>query len=133
MKTMLRLGKDRDALSIVGDQYGGPTYAGDIACALVEMIEQLSEQADSSKYGVYHFSGSPHVSWFEFAKLIFAEAEKASMLTAPELSSITTDMYPTPASRPENSKMNCAKIKQVFGIGPSNWQAALTDIKAYTG
>lgn len=133
VKTMLRLGKDRDALNIVGDQYGGPTYAGDIAKALVEMAVQLHEKAESSKYGVYHFSGTPHVSWFEFAQSIFSEAEKASLLIAPELSSITTNMYPTPASRPENSKMNCAKIKQVFGIEPSDWQAALTNIKAYTG
>jgi dTDP-4-dehydrorhamnose reductase len=133
VKTMLRLGKDRDALNIVGDQYGGPTYAGDIASALVEMTEQVFEQTDSSKYGIYHFSGTPHVSWFEFAQAIFTKAENASLLTAPALSSITTDMYPTPASRPENSKMNCVKIKQAFGIEPSDWQTALTNIKAYTG
>lgn len=133
VKTMLTLGKDRDALSIVGDQFGGPTYAGDIASALVEMTTQLYEKAESSKHGVYHFSGSPHVSWFEFAQAIFSKAENASLLTALALSSITTDMYPTPASRPENSKMNCVKIKQVSGIEPSGWQAALTNIEAYTG
>lgn len=133
VKTMLRLGKDRDTLNIVGDQFGGPTYAGDIASALVRMTEQLYKEADPSKYGVYHFSGSPHVSWFEFAQVIFSNAENTSLLTAPELNSITTDMYPTPASRPENSKMNCVKIKQAFGIKPSDWQAALTNIKAYTG
>lgn len=133
VKTMLRLGKERDALSIVGDQYGGPTYAGDIAKALVEIAVQFHEKAETPKYGVYHFSGTPHVSWFKFAQSIFTEAERASLLTAPELSSITTNMYPTPASRPENSKMNCTKIKQVFGIEPSDWQAALTNIEAYTG
>lgn len=133
VKTMLRLGKDRDSLNIVGDQFGGPTHAGDIASALVEMTEHLYKEASPSTYGVYHFSGYPHVSWFEFAQAIFSKAEKASLLTAPALSSITTDMYPTPASRPENSKMNCVKIKQVFGIEPSDWQAALTNIKAYTG
>lgn len=133
VKTMLRVGKDRDVLSIVGDQYGGPTYAGDIAKALVEIAVQFHEKAESSKYGVYHFSGTPHVSWFEFAQSIFSEAEKVSMLTAPELSTISTDMYPTPASRPENSKMNCAKIRKTFGIEPSDWQAALTNITAYTG
>lgn len=133
VKTMLRLGKDRDALNIVGDQFGGPTYAGDIANTLIEMTRQLHEEADSTKYGVYHFSGAPHVSWFQFAQSIFAEAEKASALTTPLLSSITTDMYPTPASRPENSKMNCTKIKQAFGIEPSDWQLAITNIKSYIG
>lgn len=122
---MLKLGNDRDALNIVGDQFGGPTYAGDIASALIEIANQLDKNADSSKYGVYHFSGLPHVSWFEFAQSIFTKAEKASLLTAPALSSITTDMYPTPASRPENSKMSCDKINQVFGIEPSDWQQAL--------
>lgn len=133
VKTMLRLGKNRDALSIVGDQFGGPTYAGDIAGALIEIMNQLNQTNDSSKYGVYHFSGKPHVSWFDFAQLIFEEAEHKQLLSAPTLSSITTDMYPTPAARPENSKMNCAKINSVFGINASDWQQAIKNIKAYTG
>ncbi|MFA0050647.1 dTDP-4-dehydrorhamnose reductase, partial [Vibrio breoganii] len=104
VKTMIRLGKDRDALTIVGDQYGGPTYAGDIARALISMMNQLSKDGDSSRYGIYHFSGAPHVSWSEFAEVIFQEAEKNSLLVAPTITSITTDMYPTPATRPANSK-----------------------------
>ncbi|MCR9533330.1 MULTISPECIES: dTDP-4-dehydrorhamnose reductase [Vibrio] len=133
VKTMLRLGKDRDALSIVGDQFGGPTYAADIASALIEIMDQLNQTNDSSKYGVYHFSGEPHVSWFEFAQLIFEEAEQKQLLSPPTLSSITTDMYPTPAARPENSKMNCTKINSAFGIKASDWQEALKNIEAYTG
>lgn len=131
VKTMLRLARDRDALSIVGDQFGGPTYAGDIASALVEVTEQLYKTADSSRYGVYHYSGLPYKSWFEFAQSIFNYAERASILTAPQLSSIKTEMYPTPAPRPENSKMNCSKIKRTFGIEPSDWLRALTNIEAY--
>ena len=131
VKTMLRLGKDREALSIVGDQYGGPTYAGDIAKALIAVMNKLSADNDSSLYGVYHFSGAPYVSWYEFAQEILQEAETKQLLIAPKLSSITTDMYPTPAVRPENSKMNCDKIANNFGIAPSNWQAALENIEGY--
>lgn len=133
VKTMLRLGKERDALSIVGDQFGGPTYAGDIARALINIVEQLNEKPEDKKYGIYHFSGTPHVSWYEFAQYIFKEAEKAALLVSPTLSSISTDMYPTPAYRPENSKMNCTKIERVFGIEPSDWRKTLANIKAYTG
>ncbi|MEZ9925533.1 dTDP-4-dehydrorhamnose reductase [Vibrio breoganii] len=131
VKTMLRLGKDREALSIVGDQYGGPTYAGDIAQALITIMNKLSVDDESSLYGVYHFSGAPHVSWYEFAQDIFQQAETKQLLIAPTLTSITTDMYPTPAARPENSKMNCDKIANNFGIAPSNWQAALENIEGY--
>ncbi|MEZ9133030.1 dTDP-4-dehydrorhamnose reductase [Vibrio breoganii] len=132
VKTMLRLGKDRDALNIVGDQYGGPTYAGDIANALILIMNQLSTEKDVAKYGVYHFSGAPHVNWYEFANVIFEEAEKNNLLEAPKLTSITTDMYPTPAARPSNSKMDCSKIEEVFSIKPSDWQLALQNIKEYT-
>ncbi|MEZ9923949.1 dTDP-4-dehydrorhamnose reductase [Vibrio breoganii] len=131
VKTMLRLGKDREALNIVGDQYGGPTYAGDIAQALIAIMNKASADDDSSLYGVYHFSGAPHVSWYEFAQEIFQQAETKQLLKAPTLTSITTDMYPTPAVRPENSKMNCDKIQHNFGIEPSDWQAALENIKGY--
>ncbi|MEZ9768231.1 dTDP-4-dehydrorhamnose reductase [Vibrio breoganii] len=131
VKTMLRLGKDRDALNIVGDQYGGPTYAGDIAGALISMMNQLSTDGDSSLYGIYHFSGAPHVSWCEFAEVIFQEAERSGLLDAPKVTSITTEMYPTPAARPANSKMDCSKIERAFNIRPSDWRLALKNINEY--
>ncbi len=73
VKTMLRLGKERPELGIIGDQFGGPTYAGDIANALVMMMDQFNGQEQS---GIYHFSGQPHVSWYQFAKAIFVSAEQ---------------------------------------------------------
>ncbi|MEZ9898969.1 dTDP-4-dehydrorhamnose reductase [Vibrio breoganii] len=131
VKTMLRLGKDRDALNIVGDQYGGPTYAGDIAAALISIMNQLSKDEDSSRFGIYHYSGAPHVSWCEFAEFIFQEAEEGGLLKAPKITSITTDMYPTPAARPANSKMDCTKIESAFNIKPSDWHLALKNINEY--
>ena len=131
VKTMLRLGASRDSLGIVADQFGGPTYAGDIAAALLKMAQQAL-QPDFSQWGVYHFAGEPHVSWFEFAAAIFKVAgEQGVLAKLPELKGIGTADYPTPARRPANSRLDCGKIRQVFAIEPSNWQAALQNIKAY--
>ncbi|WP_165312522.1 dTDP-4-dehydrorhamnose reductase [Vibrio ziniensis] len=131
VKTMLRLAQSRDELSIVGDQFGGPTYAGDIADALIAMV-QFIEQGNQPQWGVYHFSGMPYASWFDFASAIFQAAEQHNVLVKqPQLSSIPTSAYPTPAKRPANSRLNCSQIENQFGIKPSDWQAALNNIQAY--
>lgn len=130
IKTMLRLGRDRDALSIVGDQFGGPTYAGDIANALIDIATQV--QNGSTEWGIYHFSGEPHVSWFEFAQAIFQQAEDKKVLDkTPTLTSIITSEFPTAAKRPENSKLDCSKIKSIFDIEASDWKMALNRIEEY--
>lgn len=131
VKTMLRLAQCRDELSIVGDQFGGPTYAGDIADALIAMVQHL-EQGKQAKWGVYHFSGMPYASWFDFASAIFQAAEQRELIIRqPKLSAIPTSAYPTPAKRPANSRLDCRKIENQFGIKPSDWNAALTNIHAY--
>lgn len=131
VKTMLRLAQTRDELSIVGDQFGGPTYAGDIADALIAMIEYI-EQGQQPKWGTYHFSGMPYASWYDFAAKIFQLAESKGVLNKqPKLSSIPTSAYPTPAKRPENSRLDCRSIESQFGIKPSDWTAALENIQAY--
>lgn len=131
VKTMLRLAKARDMLGIVNDQFGGPTYAGDIANALIEMANQILAGKQDA-FGIYHFTGKPYVSWYQFAKTIFAEAELQKLIEKqPHLTAITTADYPTPAKRPANSRLNLAKIDRTFGIKPSDWQQALTNIKAY--
>ncbi|MDH5934306.1 MULTISPECIES: dTDP-4-dehydrorhamnose reductase [Vibrio] len=133
VKTMLRLGENRDALSIVGDQFGGPTYAGDIAEALIQIAKRIT-QGDMVDYGVYHYSGLPHVSWFDFADAIFDVAvEQGVLAKKPSLTSITTDQYPTPAKRPSNSRLSNEKIIQNFTVEASDWKAALNNIQAYTG
>ena len=131
VKTMLRLAKDRDSLGIVGDQFGGPTYAGDIAKTLIEIANQILAGKENA-FGVYHFTGKPYVSWYEFAKAIFVEAESQNILKkSPLVNRIATSDYPTPAKRPANSRLDLTKIKQVFNIEPSDWQKALKNIKAY--
>ncbi len=132
VKTMLRLGAIRDELNIVGDQFGGPTYAGDIAKVLIEIANRISKD-ESVDYGVYHYSGLPHVSWCQFADAIFESAVKQGVITKkPHLTSITTEQYPTPAKRPSNSRMSTQKITQAFTLEASDWKAVLSNIKAYT-
>ncbi|WP_163929981.1 dTDP-4-dehydrorhamnose reductase [Paraferrimonas sp. SM1919] len=131
VKTMLKLGAIKDELGIIGDQFGGPTYAGDIAAALI----RIAKQVDSSGIcpsGIYHFSGAPHVSWYQFAVAIFVAADNHAVLdTVPKVNEIPATAYPLPAPRPANSRLNCDKINTEFNIAPSNWQAALQNIKAY--
>jgi dTDP-4-dehydrorhamnose reductase len=131
VKTMLRLGLEREELGIVADQVGGPTYAGDIAAALIKIAETVcSESFD--QYGTYHYSGLPHVSWFDFADCIFDQAVGKQLLPSkPRLNPLTTEEYPTPAKRPANSRLATDKIAQVFDVAPSDWKKALDNIEDY--
>lgn len=131
VKTMLRLAQSRDELSIVCDQVGGPTYAGDIADALITMVQYV-EQCKTPKWGVYHFSGMPYASWYDFAGKVFELAEQHQVIDKlPTLTAIPTSAYPTPAKRPSNSRLNCSQIENQFGIKPSDWYTALNNIQAY--
>lgn len=131
VKTMLRLAQTRDELNIVGDQFGGPTYAGDIADALIAMVDYI-EQGQQPAWGVYHFAGMPYASWYEFAAKIFQLAERKGVLAKqPKIASIPTSAYPTPAKRPANSRLDCSKIANQFGIQPSDWIVALDNVQAF--
>lgn len=131
VKTMLRLGRERDSLGIVADQHGAPTPAADIAAALIAIAER-SQDPGFADWGVYHFSGCPYTSWHGFAEQIFQAAAAQNLLPKiPEIKAITTADYPTPARRPANSRLDCGKIRRVFGIEAANWQAALADLQPY--
>lgn len=121
VKTMLRLGRARESLSIVADQIGGPTPARAIAAACVQMAETLASEPE--KRGIYHFAGAPDVSWAGFAREIFAQAGIACGVTE-----IPTADYPTPAARPLNSRLDCSALETVFGLFRPDWRAGLTDI-----
>lgn len=131
VKTMLRLAQTKEQLSIVSDQFGGPTYAGDIAKALIRIAYAVLTQKNP-QFGIYHFSGLPYVSWFEFAQHIFEQAKLQKLLPNPPLlQPITTEDYPTPAKRPKNSRLDLSKIEKVFAITPSDWQQALGNLTDY--
>jgi len=121
VKTMLRLGAERDALTIVADQVGGPTAAGDIAAACLEIADQLS--VDPGKTGTYHFAGAPDVSWADFAREIFGQAGLSCVVT-----DIPSAAYPTPAKRPHNSSMDCTSLAETFGIPRPDWAESLSGI-----
>ena len=118
VKTMLRLGAERDALTIVADQIGGPTSARAIAEACLSIAGQLQDAPDKS--GTYHFSGAPDASWADFARAIFAKANLACAVT-----DIPTSDYPTPAARPLNSRLDCTLTLDTFGIARPDWRAEL--------
>ena len=119
VKTMLRLGKDRDALSIVGDQRGGPTAAGDIAATLLNMAQQF--HVGEAPTGTYHYAGKPDCSWADFAAEIFSQTGIIC-----EVTPIETKDYPTPATRPLNSRLNCETLQRDFGIRRPDWRESLT-------
>lgn len=114
VKTMLRLGKERGAVSVVNDQIGSPTYTYDLAILMADMIE-------SDKYGIYHASGEGLCSWYEFAQEIFREAGMDEVKVTP----VDSAAFPTKAKRPKNSRMNKDKLKaNGFSLLPA-WQDAL--------
>lgn len=120
VKTMLRLGAQRDSLNVVADQIGGPTPAQDIAQACLVIAQQL--QIAPEKAGTYHFSGAPDTSWAGFARTIMAEAGLSCQIT-----DIPGAAYPMPARRPSNSRMNCDSLSK-FGLSRPDWRAALNNI-----
>lgn len=118
VKTMLRLGAQRDTLDVVADQIGGPTPAADIASALLTMAQAMAD--GSGKSGLFHFSGAPDVSWAEFAREIFRQSKLRC-----EVRDIPASAYPTPARRPANSQLDCASLREVFGIERPDWRVGL--------
>lgn len=121
VKTMLRLGGERDQLRVVADQIGGPTPAASIARACLTIADQLAN--DRGKSGTYHFAGAPDVSWAGFARAIFAQAALAC-----DVADIGTADYPTPARRPANSRLDCSATQAVFGIKQPDWQGGLAAV-----
>jgi len=121
VKTMLRLSDTSDSISVVDDQIGGPTCARDIAKACISIAHELIKKP--SKAGIYHYTGRPDVSWCQFANAIFKQTRHRAIA-----SPVPTSDYPTPASRPLNSRLNCSAIQKVFGIPRPNWRKGLKHI-----
>ncbi|UWS10144.1 dTDP-4-dehydrorhamnose reductase [Phaeobacter inhibens] len=121
VKTMLRLGKERERMRVVADQIGAPTPARAIAAACIEIARQLV--ADPEKSGTYHFAGQPETSWAGVATEIFTEAEIPCAVAE-----IPSSAYPTAAPRPLNSRLDCSTLERAFGITRPDWQAGLKDI-----
>ena len=117
LKTMLRLGAERDKLSVVSDQIGTPTYAGDLAKLVIKIISE-----NRIEFGTYHYSNEGVASWYDFAKAIFDESSVSIQLLP-----ISTIAYPTPAKRPVFSVMDKTKVKSILGVEIPYWRDSLKD------
>ncbi|VAV96030.1 dTDP-4-dehydrorhamnose reductase [hydrothermal vent metagenome] len=126
VKTMLRLGREKENLSVVGDQIGNPTSAHDIASALVGIMDLL-ETEDNASTGIYHFVNSGQASWYDLAARVFERASYHGQ-PAPNLGKIATAEYPTPAKRPANSMLDTNKLRQRYDMNIRPWQDAIDEI-----
>lgn len=122
LKTMLRLGQERASLSVVFDQIGTPTYAPDLAAAVLNIVQQLDNQAIQPEQlaGIWHYSNEGVTSWYDFAVAIMTLAGLPC-----KIQPIETSQYPTPAQRPPFSVLNKAKIKAAFGLDIPHWRTGV--------
>lgn len=123
VKTMLRLGESRAEINVVADQFGCPTSANDIAIAIVEIARRLSSDSSTRLRGIFHLSGTGETNWANFAKQIFEFSTENGGKSA-IVHDITTEQYPTPARRPANSRLDCKRLDEVYGIRLPTWQTS---------
>ncbi|SRR5260221_140586 len=127
VRTMLTLAQNRDEIRVVADQDGCPTYAHDVAVAIVAIARNLLDRADDEQLrGIFHLACAGETNWAEFASAIF---ESLSVLgkPIPTVKPITTAEYPTPARRPANSRLDCSKLARLHGIRLPPWRASLRE------
>ncbi len=131
VKTMLRLGKEQDAISVVSDQFGSPTFAGHIAAALLKLTKQY-QQAGVLPWGNYNFCDRDATTWHQFAlKIMQLGLEHGLLTNSPIVHPIRTEDYPTPATRPLYSVMDCSRFEQTFpDVGISSWESGLREMMA---
>jgi dTDP-4-dehydrorhamnose reductase len=127
VKTMLRLGAERDALRVVADQHGTPTHAGDLAAALATVMGRLT--ADPAQpSGTWHCANSGETTWHGLASEVFACAAGHGLKVPAMVEAITSAEYPTPARRPADSRLDTSAIARDFGIQLRPWQNAVAEI-----
>jgi glucose-1-phosphate thymidylyltransferase len=125
LRTMLRLGAEREEIGVVADQRGAPIFADDLARAILQMADALVEaEAGAPVFGTFHLGGAPDTSWHGFAEAIFAGAALRGART-PRLKAIATADYPIRATRPADSRLDCSRIAAVHGVQRPDWRAGL--------
>jgi len=129
VKTMLRLAETRYEVGVVADQVGNPTSALDIADGVLAVAANLLADPAAGQRGLFHMAGAGETSWAEFAKAIFS-ASLAHGGPAARVNPITTADYPTPATRPANSRLDCTRLAEVHGVRLPPWQGSLEQVIA---
>jgi len=130
-KTMLRLGQERDSLTVIDDQWGAPTGAELIADVTAHAIRHLSRRPQDA--GTYHLAAGGETTWNGYAKHVLTEAAKVSpaiKISAKEVSAVPTSAFPTPAKRPHNSRLNTAGLEAAFGLHLPHWQQGVNRMLA---
>ena len=126
VKTILRLGREREELKVVSDQYGCPTWTFDLAGCLVRIAERTLLSSQDAPRGSFHFCGEGVTSWYEFALAVLDEARRRESSRIARVSPVPGSSYPTVAVRPRYSALDCGKIEASFGIAPPPWGRSLT-------
>ncbi|MCK1335492.1 dTDP-4-dehydrorhamnose reductase [Bradyrhizobium sp. 38] len=124
VRTMLRLSKTQPMVRVVGDQHGTPTYAFDLAEAVLRIAERSVADDRRTTAGIFHLAGQGEASWYDFAQAIFGELSRRGA-RIPALEAITTEEFPTAARRPRNSRLDSSKAERVFGIRLAPWRHSL--------
>jgi dTDP-4-dehydrorhamnose reductase len=129
VKTMLRLASTRSNINVVEDQLGSPTYAPDLAKLILAIATRVASNQDARHWGTYHAAGHGEISWFGFAQEVFRHAAQNGLPFA-NAAAIPASAYPTPARRPSNSRLDCNKLRQVFGLQLADWRLGVQDCVA---
>lgn len=129
VKTMLRLAESRDRITVVDDQIGCPTSALDIADAIAAVVRKWQAEGPDGTQGIYHIAGSGSASWADLAREVFRLSRERGGPFA-EVEGIPTAQYPTRATRPANSRLDCAHFESAFGFAFPAWQASLAEVIA---
>ena len=125
-KTMLRLGQERDRLTVIDDQWGAPTGAELLADVTAHAIRHLQQRPQDA--GLYHLVAGGEVTWNGYAKFVIEHASKAQSaikIVAKEVAPVPTSAFPTPAVRPHNSRLNTSKLQTTFGLTLPHWQTGV--------
>lgn len=124
VRVMLRLAATQTNVRVVNDQRGTPTSASDLADGLLDIVKQLGADRGGGTAGIFHLAGQGETTWHGFAEAIFASLARRGQ-PVPRLQDIPTSEYPTPARRPQNSRLDCSKAARVFGVRLAPWRASL--------
>ncbi len=124
VRTMLQLAQAKEEIRVVADQRGCPTSAREIARAIVSVAQRVRHDSSPSLRGIYHLAGSGETTWADFAETIFSQVER-KWKRRPTVRRISTQEFPTPARRPQNSRLNCNMLKMHYGVHMPDWQESL--------
>ena len=133
LKTMLKLSKERDKISVVSDQFGAPTSARMLAEVTAEIVRQLLQEFSYRKYGTYHLVAEGETSWHGYAKYVVERANAMGLetkLDPKNIKPIKTKEFPLPAPRPANSRLDTTKVRETFGITLPAWQSEVDHVLA---